>query len=599
MNEFRRLLGYTRPYRGRIAAALVAMVFYGASTGYLALLVKDIVDDVLVKQARVEQVMAILVAVYLVKGVSAYLSAFWMTDVGQLVVRDVRDALFGHILGQSAGFFARRTTGQLVSRVTSDVTQIQQAVSETIGDLLREGLALVAYLYVLFALDARLAMVCLTSAPVIVYPLVRLGQKVRRTTKRSQEHLETLSHVATEAFSGHRIVKAFGMEGREAARFARASDALYRTNMKVTSALSSLPPVMEFLGGLAMAAALWYGSQQIQQGRLTAGAFTSFMAALFLSYGPAKKLSRVNANLQQAIAAAGRIFEMMDTHTEVIDKPGAQVMAPLAQGVSFRDVTFQYEDRDRRQILRHVSFDVPVGRMIAIVGLSGAGKTTLVNLIPRFYDVTEGAILVDGVDVRDVTLASLRAQIGMVTQDTVLFDDTIAANIAYGSPAASRERIEAAARAAHAHEFVATLPDGYETRIGERGQRLSGGQRQRLAIARALLKDPPILVLDEATSSLDAESEHLVQDALVRLMENRTSFVIAHRLSTVRRADAIIVLERGTVREVGRHDELLARPNGVYARLYALQMFESGQAGNGAGPDRGAAEASPVPTSMP
>jgi ATP-binding cassette, subfamily B, bacterial MsbA len=599
VNEFRRLLGYTRPYRGRIAAALVAMVFYGASTGYLALLVKDIVDDVLVKQARVEQVMAILVAVYLVKGVSAYLSAFWMTDVGQLVVRDVRDALFGHILGQSAGFFGRRTTGQLVSRVTSDVTQIQQAVSETIGDLLREGLALVAYLYVLFALDARLAMVCLTSAPVIVYPLVRLGQKVRRTTKRSQEHLETLSHVATEAFSGHRIVKAFGMEGREAGRFARASDALYRTNMKVTSALSSLPPVMEFLGGLAMAAALWYGSQQIQQGRLTAGAFTSFMAALFLSYGPAKKLSRVNANLQQAIAAAGRIFEMMDTHTEVIDKPGAQVMAPLAQGVSFRDVTFQYEDRDRRQILRHVSFDVPVGRMIAIVGLSGAGKTTLVNLIPRFYDVTEGAILVDGVDIRDVTLASLRAQIGMVTQDTVLFDDTIAANIAYGSPAASRERIEAAARAAHAHEFVATLPDGYETRIGERGQRLSGGQRQRLAIARALLKDPPILVLDEATSSLDAESEHLVQDALVRLMENRTSFVIAHRLSTVRRADAIIVLERGTVREVGRHDELLARPNGVYARLYALQMFESGQAGNGAGADRGAAEASPVPTSMP
>jgi subfamily B ATP-binding cassette protein MsbA len=595
VNEFRRLLGYTRPYRGRIAAALAAMVFYGASTGYLALLVRDIVDDVLVKQVRVERVMAILVVVYLIKGVSAYLSAFWMTDVGQLVVRDVRNALFGHILGQSAGFFARRTTGQLVSRVTSDVTQIQQAVSETIGDLLREGLALIAYLFVLFKLDARLAMVCLTSAPVIVYPLVRLGQKVRRTTKRSQEHLETLSHVATEAFSGHRIVKAFGMEGREASRFARASDALYRTHMKVTSALSSLPPVMEFLGGIAMAAALWYGSQQISQGRLTAGDFTAFMAALFLSYGPAKKLSRVNANLQQAIAAAGRIFEMIDTHTEVIDKPGAQAMTPLARGVTFRDVTFQYEDRDRRHILRHVSFEVPVGQVVAIVGLSGAGKTTLVNLIPRFYDVTEGAILVDGVDIRDVTLASLRAQIGMVTQDTVLFDDTIAANIAYGSPGASRERIEAAARAAHAHEFVHTLPEGYETRIGERGQRLSGGQRQRLAIARALLKDPPILVLDEATSSLDAESEHLVQDALVRLMENRTSFVIAHRLSTVRRADAIIVLERGTVREIGRHDELLARPNGVYARLYALQMFESGT-GNGTGHNGAPAEASPVPT---
>ncbi len=368
--------------------------------------------------------------------------------------------------------------------------------------------------------------------------------------------------------------------------------------MKVTSALSSLPPVMEFLGGIAMAAALWYGSHEIAQGRLTTGAFASFIAALFLSYGPAKKLSRVNANLQQAIAAAGRIFEMLDTHSEVIERPGAVPMAPLSSGVAFQHVSFHYEDRDRRRILRDVSFEVPVGQMVAIVGLSGAGKTTLVNLIPRFYDVTGGAILVDGVDIRDVTIASLRAQIGMVTQDTVLFDDTVAANIAYGSPGASKERIEAAARAAHAHEFVATLPDGYETRIGERGQRLSGGQRQRLAIARALLKDPPILVLDEATSSLDAESEHLVQDALLRLMENRTSFVIAHRLSTVRRADAIIVLERGVVREVGRHDELLARPNGVYARLYSLQMFENGAAAPGA-PSGAAPDAAPAAAATP
>ncbi len=276
-------------------------------------------------------------------------------------------------------------------------------------------------------------------------------------------------------------------------------------------------------------------------------------------------------------------------------------MAPLSRGVAFQHVTFNYEDRDHRRILRDVSFEVPVGQMVAIVGLSGAGKTTLVNLIPRFYDVTGGAILVDGVDVRDVTIASLRAQIGMVTQDTVLFDDTVAANISYGSPGASRERIEAAARAAHAHEFVAALPEGYETRIGERGQRLSGGQRQRLAIARALLKDPPILVLDEATSSLDAESEHLVQDALLRLMENRTSFVIAHRLSTVRRADAIIVLERGAVREVGRHDELLARPNGVYARLYSLQMFENGAVIAGTAPGAApAAVATPhASTSLP
>jgi subfamily B ATP-binding cassette protein MsbA len=597
VNEFRRLLGYTRPYRGRLGAALAAMVVYGAATGVIAYLIQPIFDQVLFRQERVVEITLAIVIAYLIKGLGAYLSAYWMTDVGQLVVRDVRDRLFGHILGQSAAFFARRTSGQLLSRVTSDVTQIQQAVSETIGDLLREGLALVGYLFLLFWYDARLALLCLTSAPVVVYPLVRLGQKVRRTTRRSQEHLETLSHVANEAFTGHRIVKAFGMEAREAGRFAQASDALYRTNMKVTSALSSLPPVMEFLGGLAMAGALWYGSREIAAGRLTTGEFTSFIAALFLSYGPAKKLSRVNANLQQAIAAAGRIFEMLDTHSEVADT-GTRVLAPLSRGVAFHGVSFHYEDRDHRRILRDVTFEVPVGRMAAIVGLSGAGKTTLVNLIPRFYDVTGGAILVDGVDVRDVTLASLRAQIGMVTQDTVLFDDTVAANIAYGSPGASPERIEAAARAAHAHEFVAVLPDGYRTRIGERGQRLSGGQRQRLAIARALLKDPPILILDEATSSLDAESEHLVQDALVHLMENRTSFVIAHRLSTVRRADAIIVLERGVVREVGRHDELLARPNGVYARLYALQMFEGGA--NGAGGAAGeAAVAPPATPSLP
>jgi subfamily B ATP-binding cassette protein MsbA len=305
-----------------------------------------------------------------------------------------------------------------------------------------------------------------------------------------------------------------------------------------------------------------------------------------MSYGPAKKLSRVNANLQQAIAAAGRIFELLDTHTEVRNRPSAQPLAPLRHGIAFDQVSFNYDDRDGRKILKDVSFDVPAGQMIALVGLSGAGKTTLINLIPRFYDVTGGAIKVDGVDIRDVTLKSLRAQIGMVTQETVLFDDTIAANIAYGAPAATPAQIEEAARVAHAHEFIVQMPEKYQTKIGERGQRLSGGQRQRIAIARALLKNSPILVLDEATSSLDAESERLVQDALLRLMQNRTSFVIAHRLSTVRRADAIIVLDRGVVREIGRHDELLARPNGAYARLYALQMFEDERAnGHGANGD--------------
>ena len=330
---------------------------------------------------------------------------------------------------------------------------------------------------------------------------------------------------------------------------------------------------MEFLGGLAVVGLIWYGSQKISGQDMTQGAFLSFIFAAFMMYTPIKKLSRVNSTLQQAMAASERIFHMLDSHTEVRERPDATPLAPLRQSVEFRNVAFAYDDAES-PILRDVSFRVAAGQMVAIVGLSGAGKTTLVNLIPRFYDVTGGAVLIDGVDVRDVTLRSLRAQIGMVTQETVLFDDTIAANIAYGSPEATAEEIETAARAAHAHEFILGQPQGYQTRIGERGQKLSGGQRQRLAIARALLKNSPILILDEATSALDAESEQLVQDALANLMRNRTAFVIAHRLSTVRRADKIVALERGHVAEIGRHDELLANPDSVYSKLYALQAFE-------------------------
>jgi subfamily B ATP-binding cassette protein MsbA len=336
---------------------------------------------------------------------------------------------------------------------------------------------------------------------------------------------------------------------------------------------------MESLGGLAAVAAIWYGASRIHpadpsQKALTPGDFAAFLTAAFMMYQPIKKLSRVNASIQQALAAAQRIFEMLDTHSEVKDTPGAPAIAPLRSGVEFRDVGFAYDDEPDRFILRNVSFSVKAGQVAAIVGLSGAGKTTLVNLIPRFYDVTEGAVTVDGVDIRSVSLKSLRAQTALVTQETVLFDDTVAANIAYGVPGATRDQIEAAARAAHAEEFVAQLPGRYDARIGERGQRLSGGQRQRLAIARAILKDCPLLVLDEATSALDAESESLVQDALSNLMQNRTTFVIAHRLSTVRRADLIVALEKGRVAEVGTHDELLSRPGGVYAKLYAIQMFD-------------------------
>jgi subfamily B ATP-binding cassette protein MsbA len=569
----RRLFSYAKPYRGRMWWAVTGMIVYAIGSAGLAYMIKPIFDSVLPKQQDVARVAWAIVIVYLLKGIGSYVSSYLMAGVGQRVVTDLRNALYRHILNQSASFFAHGATGRLLSRINNDVGQVQQAVSETAGDLTRETLALVGYSALLFYYDARLTIVCLTGAPLVVYPLIRLGQRVRRTTRRSQEALEQLSHLSTEAFTGHRIVKAFATEGHEAEKFSRAGYHLFRTNMKVTAALSSLPPLMELLGGFGMAGALVYGSRQIANGNLTPGQFALFIGTMFLMYGPAKKLSRVNANLQQTIAAAERIFEMLDTHTEVVEQPGAPQIKPFQHSIEFREVGFGYDDAAGR-ILRNVSLTVRAGQMIAIVGRSGAGKTTLVNLLPRFYDVSTGQILFDGVDIRQVTVASLRRQIGIVTQDTVLFDDTIGRNIAYGSDEATPQQIEAAARAANAHDFITALPHGYETMIGERGQRLSGGQRQRLAIARAVLKDAPILVLDEATSALDTESELLVQEALTNLLMNRTSFVIAHRLSTIRRADAIVVLERGRIVEFGRHEQLLANPDGTYATLYQMQVLE-------------------------
>ena len=574
MNLTQRLLGFAKPYRSRMSAAILAMAIYGGASAGLAYLIKPIFDEVLPKGESFGIVIFTLIGCYLLKGVGAYVSTYLMTGVGQRVVMDIRNTLFGHIVRQSVAFFSSRTTGRLMSRITNDVHQVQQAVSVTLVDLLRESLALVAYASLLFYYDVRLALVCMTGAPLVIYPLVRLGQRVRRTTRRSQEELERLSHVTAEAFTGHRIVKAFGAETFEEDKFRAASSEVYRTNMKVTGAVAALPPLMEFLGGIGIAGALWYGSREIATDRLTSGEFTSFMGALILMYGPVKKLSRVNAGIQQAIASAQRIFETMDVETEVQNRPHAKPLGRLQENITFQNVGFQYETDPNKWILRDINLTVRSGEIVAIVGLSGAGKTTLAHLLPRFHDVSNGAIFFDGVDIRDGTLTSLRSQIAMVTQETVLFDDTIARNISYGVPNATTAWVEAAARAAHAHEFISELDQGYETRIGERGQRLSGGQRQRLAIARAVLTDAPILILDEATSSLDSESEALVQDALSHLLANRTAFVIAHRLSTVRRADQILVLDQGKIVEQGCHAELLTQPGSVYAKLYATQLVD-------------------------
>ena len=569
-----RLCRYGFPYRVWFAFAVVAMLIYAAAHTGRAYLFKPIFDEVLPQRTGLGWVVSAVIGLTVCKGLAEYFSVYLMTGVGERMVRDLRSELFGRILAQSAGFFARRTTGGLMSRITNDINRIQQVVAQTMGDLLRESATLAGLAGLLLYQDTGLALVCLTGAPVVVYPLLRLGQRVRRTTRRGQEELEHLSHMSAEAFSGHRIVKAFAGERYEQQRFDQASERLYRMNMKVTSSVSALPPLMEWLGAFAVVGVLWYGSREIAAGDLTPGGFSLFIGAMLLMYAPIKRLSRVNANIQQAIAAAERVFETLDTRSEAADKPGARRLPPLERSIAFREVSFAYDDAPGEKVLDRVSFEVDAGQVVAVVGLSGAGKTTLVNLVPRFYEVTAGSIAIDGADIRDVTVESLRSQIGIVTQDTVLFDDTIGNNIAYAAPSASRDAVEAAARAAHAHEFIATLPAGYDTLIGDRGQRLSGGQRQRVAIARALLRNSPILILDEATSSLDAESELLVQDALAKLMLNRTAFVIAHRLSTVRRADRIVVLDHGRVRETGRHDDLLAAADSLYAKLYALQLFD-------------------------
>jgi subfamily B ATP-binding cassette protein MsbA len=571
--ELRRLFGWTRPYRGLLALSWLATAGYAAAGALLAYTVKPIFDEVLIRGVNAGRIAAAIVVLYLAKGLCSYFSTTLVAAAGQRAVTDLRNALYQHILNQSFTFLGRHTTGSLMSHITTDVERIQNAVAEMAGDVLKEGLTVLGLLVVLFVLDWRLAIVAVVGMPVAFLPLIRLGRRLRASNETSLRRWRDISEILQETISGFRVVKAFGMEEFETSRFRRAASRLFHVNMRITRTTAFLPPFMEAVGGLALIAALFYGNWSIRTGHITPGAFVSFLTALFAMYTPIKRLSRVNATLQGALAASSRIFDVLDTHEEVREAPGALPLPRMRREIEYREVGFRYSD-GAASVLRRVSFAARAGEVVAIVGTSGAGKTTLVNLLPRFYDVSEGAITIDGVDVRQATLKSLRDQVGLVTQETQLFNDTVRANIAYGLQHVDEARIESAARAAFAHDFVLDLPRRYDTVIGERGSRLSGGQRQRIAIARAILKDPPILILDEATSALDAESERLVQEALANLIKGRTTLVIAHRLATVRKADRIVVLDGGEIREVGTHDELLRRPGGLYSRLQKLQFGE-------------------------
>jgi subfamily B ATP-binding cassette protein MsbA len=570
LGEVQRLYKYTTPYRLLLVGSWIATLGYALSSALLVAVVKPIFDDVLIRGINPKRVAVMVVGLYVLKGISSYFSTTLVASAGQRAVTDLRNDLYRHVLSQSFTFLARRSTGSLMSHITTDVERIQSAVSEMAGDVLKEGLTVVGLIVILFVQDWRLALASLIGIPLAIFPLFWLGSLVRSSSETSLRRWRDISEIMQETISGFNVVKAFGMEGFENDRFRKASQRLLNVNMRITRTTSVVPPLMEAVGGLALVGALLLGSLAIRSGRLTTGAFTSFLAALFSMYTPIKRLSRVNATLQAALAAGTRIFEVLDTRDEIQEVPGAVVLPRIASEIQYKNVGFQYSD-SAVPVLRRVSFTVKKGELVALVGMSGAGKTTLVNLLPRFYDVTEGEILWDGVDIRQGTVKSLRDQVGLVTQETVLFNDTVRANIAYGLQDVDGSRIEAAARAAFAHDFILNLPRRYDTVIGERGSRLSAGQRQRIAIARALLKDPPVLILDEATSALDSESERLVQEALSNLMRGRTTLVIAHRLATVRNADRIQVLDAGRIVESGSHEQLL-QTGGLYKRLYELQF---------------------------
>jgi subfamily B ATP-binding cassette protein MsbA len=577
LDLFKRLLKLAKPHAFKFSIAMICMLVIGATTSALAFLVKPTLDEIFLKQnaKMLQWIPLAVVGIYLIKGACSYAQTIMMNFIGQRIVADLRAELYRKIQTQSLSFFTKNPTGILMSRITNDVGYIQGAVSEAVTALLKDSFTLICLVFVIFYRDWQLAIIAMFVFPLAVYPIAKFGQKMRQVATRTQVTLGSLMTLLQETISGTRIVKAFSMEEYENRRFSGENERLFRLNLKSVSINAVSSPFMEFLGGLGISAIIFYGGYQVIHGQSTPGTFFSFLTALIMLYEPVKRLTNVNNTIQQGIAGAQRVFAIIDLVPEIGNRPGAAPLPRISREIEIRNVTFSYEEAP---VLRSIDLRICAGEVVAFVGMSGGGKTTLVNLIPRFYDVTEGAIAIDGRDIRDVTVESLRGQIAIVTQQTILFNDTVRNNIAYGDIVKTEAEIVAAAKAANAHDFILRLPMGYDTVIGEQGTKLSGGERQRISIARAILKDAPILILDEATSSLDSEAEIEVQEALENLMKGRTTLVIAHRLSTIRNADRIIVLANGEIREEGTHETLLACL-GESGRLNNMQFKENDRNG--------------------